>query len=156
MAMTSISDALPLRTHSMPSGQIRKIIRLVKLSEVLALYAGLPWLALFWNSIHPLLHELSARRCPVSTHFLTRWVPRLLGLALVYWAFASAHGGGHRLSLRHPYLGVFHQLIFTCHWISFVYFSRWRYLHPATNPPSPPGLETGIGPQRTLRRSSWN
>src|SRR6218665_32693 len=47
----------------------------------------------------------------------------------------------------------FHSLFFTCHWISFVYFSQWRYLHLATNPPSVPGLGVGTGPQWTPRRS---
>jgi len=44
------------------------------------------------HPIHPLLHGLSAHRCPMSPHFLTRWVSRLLGLVLVSWAFArNAH-----------------------------------------------------------------
>src|SRR6218665_1905686 len=34
-------------------------------------------------------------------------------------------------------------LHFTSHWISFVYFLRWRYLHPTTNPP--PYSRLGIG-----------
>ena len=63
-------------------------------------------------SIHPLLHGLSARRCPMSPHFLTRRVSRLLGLALVSWAFARV--GVHRPSLRLPYLGVFYSLFFLC------------------------------------------
>ena len=37
---------------------------------------------------HPSIHGLNVRRCPMSPHFLTRWVSRLLGLALVSWAFA--------------------------------------------------------------------
>jgi len=52
-------------------------------------------------SIHSLLHVLSARICPMSPDFLTKWVFRLL----VSWAFA--HVGVHRLSLCLPYLGVF-------------------------------------------------
>src|SRR6218665_508093 len=40
----------------------------------------------------------------------------------------------------------FHSLFFTCHWNSFVYFSRWRYLHPATNPPPLPGFGIGTRP----------
>src|SRR6218665_537149 len=65
----------------------------------------------------------------------------LLGLALVSWAFVRV--GVHRLSLRLPYLGVFFSLFFTCHWISFVYCSRWWYLHPTTNPPPYSRLGTG-------------
>jgi len=34
---------------------------------------------LFDTPIHPLIHGLSACRCPMSPHFLTRWVSRLLG-----------------------------------------------------------------------------
>jgi len=99
-------------------------------------------------SVHPLLHGLSARRCPKSPLFITRWVSRLLGLTLVSWAFA--HVGVQCFSLRLPYLGVFHSLFFTCHWISFVYFSQWRYLHPLFLP----GLWTGTGPQWTPRQST--
>src|SRR6218665_3529833 len=40
----------------------------------------------------------------MSPHFLTGLVSRLLGLALVSWAFARV--GVHRLSLCLPYLGV--------------------------------------------------
>src|SRR6218665_826626 len=47
----------------------------------------------------------------------------------------------------------FHSLFFTCHWISFIYFSQWQYLHPATNPPPFPGFGTDTGPQWTLRCS---
>src|SRR6218665_1285039 len=83
--------------------------------------------------IHPLLHGLSARRCPMSPHFLTIR-EFLLGLALVSWAFARV--GVQHPSLRLPYIGVFYSLFFTSHWISFVHFSRWQYLHPATNPPT--------------------
>src|SRR6218665_2335794 len=28
----------------------------------------------------------------------------------------------------------FYSLFFNCHWISFVYFLWWWYLHPTTNP----------------------
>ena len=55
------------------------------------------WMASVHISTHLLLYGLSARRCPMSTHFLTRWISRLLVLALVSWAFAGA--GVHRLSL---------------------------------------------------------
>src|SRR6218665_2356161 len=84
--------------------------------------------------------------CPLTEN------SRLLGLALVSWAFARV--GVHRLSLCLPYIGVFHSLFFTCHWISFVYFSRWRYLHPTTNPPPYSRLGTGtmvIGYPKRLR-----
>jgi len=104
------------------------------------------------HPIHPLLHGLSACRCPMSPHFLTRWVSRLLVLALVPWAFARV--GVHRPFLRLPYLGVFYSLFFTSHWISFVYFSQWRYLHPTTNPPPYSRLGTGfmvIGYPKRLR-----
>jgi len=53
-------------------------------------------------------------------------------------------------SLRLPYLSVFHSLFFTCRWISFAFFSRWRYLHLTTNPPPLPGLGIGTRPQWTL------
>src|SRR6218665_1520616 len=102
--------------------------------------------------MNPLLHGLSARRCPMSPHFLTYRISRLLGLAMVSWAFARV--SVHRFSLCLPYLGVFFSLIFTCHWISFVYFSRWRYLHPTTNPPPYSRLGTGtmvIGYPKRLR-----
>ena len=63
-------------------------------------------LCILWSipSIHPLLHGLN-RRCPMPPHFLTRWVSRLLGLALVSWAFTRV--GVHRLPLRLPNLSVF-------------------------------------------------
>src|SRR6218665_2701992 len=57
-------------------------------------------------SIHPLRHGLSALSCPISYHFLTMSVSRLLGLALVSCR-AFSRVGVHRLSLRPPYLGVF-------------------------------------------------
>src|SRR6218665_2299548 len=88
----------------------------------------------------------------MSPYFLTRRVSRLLGMALVAWAFARV--GVHRPSLRLPYLSVFYSLFFTCHWISFVYFLRWRYLHPTTNPPPYSRLGTGtmvIGYPKRLR-----
>src|SRR6218665_1413749 len=110
-----------------------------------------PPLSSGFPSIHPLLHGLSARRCPMSPHFLTRCLSRLLGLALVSWAFARV--GVHRPSLRLPYLGVFVSLFFPCHWISFVYFLRW-YLHPTTNPPPYSRRGTGttvIGYPKRLR-----
>jgi len=79
------------------------------LSLQLQIWRIICWLAWVLTSgiysIHPLHHGLSARRCPMSSHFLTRCVSRLLGLGLVSWAFARF--GVHRLSLRLPYLGVF-------------------------------------------------
>src|SRR6218665_58031 len=58
-----------------------------------------------YPSIHPSIDPWAQRRrCPMFPHFLTRRVSRLLGLALVYWAFARV--GVHRLSLCLPYLGV--------------------------------------------------
>src|SRR6218665_2717004 len=71
-------------------------------------------------------------------------------LALVSWAFPRVGVP----FLRLPYLGVFYSLFFACHWISFVYFSRWRYLNPPTNPPPYARLETGtmvIGYPKRLR-----
>ena len=47
------------------------------------------------------------------------------------------------VSIALPYLGVFYSLFFTSHGISFVYISRWRYLHPTTNPPPYSRLGTG-------------
>src|SRR6218665_1153942 len=60
--------------------------------------------------------------------------PVLVSNALLIWVFS-------------------HSLFFTCHWISFVYFSQWRYLHLATNPPPVTGLGTSAGPQWIPRRS---
>ena len=57
-------------------------------------------------------------KCPLTSSLW--WVSRLLGLALVSWAFARV--GVHSPSLRLPYLGVFYSLFFTCHWISFFNF----------------------------------
>ena len=65
-----------------------------------------------------------------SSHFLTGWVSRLLGL--MSWAFARV--GVHRLSLRLPYLGVFP---FTLHLpLDFIRVSSLRptYLHPFGRP----------------------
>ena len=58
-------------------------------------------------SIHPLIAPWAQRRCPISPHFLTRWVSRLLGQALVSWAFARV--GVHRL----PF--AFHISVFSIH-----------------------------------------
>jgi len=58
-------------------------------------------------SIHPLLHGLSACRCPMSPYFLTRWVSRLLGPALASWA--TARVGIHRL-FPSPFPFAFHNL----------------------------------------------
>ena len=59
----------------------------------------------FMADIHPSIDPwVQGRRCPMSPHFLTRWVSRLLGLALVSSAFAR--DGVHRLSLCRCYLGV--------------------------------------------------
>ena len=43
-----------------------------KLPQCVCMYMCVP-------SIHPLIHGLSAHWCPMSPHFLTRWVSRLLG-----------------------------------------------------------------------------
>ena len=67
--------------------------------------------------------------CTMSNRILTRWVYRLLGLALVSLATASV--SVHRLSLRLSCLGVFHSLFFICHWISIVFL---MYLHPFDRP----------------------
>ena len=69
----------------------------------------------------------------MSPHFLTRWVSRLLGLALVSWAFARI--GVHWLSLCLPYLSV---LPFTLLYLplDFIHVSSLRptYLHPFGRP----------------------
>src|SRR6218665_2975507 len=76
---------------------------------------------IFIPSIHPLLHGLSARRCPLTSS---------LGEFPGYWdwiwypAWDFARVGVQPFSLRLPHLGVFHSLFFACHWISLVYFSR--------------------------------
>ena len=64
----------------------RRIATYTDISVVLSIHPSIH--PSIYPSIHPLLHGLSARRCPMSPHFLTRWVSRLLGLALVSWAFA--------------------------------------------------------------------
>ena len=47
----------------------------------------------------------TARWCPMSPHFLTRWVSRVLGLTLLSWATA-------RVGVLHlSYLGGFHLLL---------------------------------------------
>ena len=82
--------------------------------------------------IHPSIHGLSGRWCPLSPHFLTGSVFMLSGLALVFWAFASV--GVHRLALRLPYLGV---VPFTLHLpLNFIRVSSLRpmYLHPFGRP----------------------
>src|SRR6218665_3832819 len=84
-------------------------------------------------SIHLLLHGLSARRCPMSPHFLTRRVSRLLGLAMVSWAFTLV--GVHRLSLHLPYLGVFpFTLLHLPLNLICVSSLRLMYLHPSLYP----------------------
>ena len=91
-----------------------------------------------YQSIHSFLHGLSARRCPMSPHFLTRWVSRLLGLALVSWVFARV--GVHHLSLHLPHLGVFHSLSCVLHLpLNFIRVSSLRqmYLHPEVQIPPP-------------------
>jgi len=61
-----------------------------------------------FSSIQVLL-SYTARWCPKPLHFLTRWVSRLLGLALVSWATATVRQVlvSIAFSLRLPYLGVF-------------------------------------------------
>src|SRR6218665_461555 len=65
--------------------------------------------------------------------------------------YATLSGGNPRLAFH---ISTFlHSLFF--HWIPFVYFSRWRYIHPETNPTSQPslrGVGSGTGPNWTLGR----
>src|SRR6218665_697910 len=59
----------------------------------------------------------TTRWWPMSPHFLTRGVSRLLQLALVSWI--SARIGVHRLFQFAFHISVFfHSLFFICHWIS--------------------------------------
>src|SRR6218665_3510943 len=81
---------------------------------------------------HPLINGLITRRCPMSPHFLTRRVSRLLGLALVSWAFACV--GVHRLSLCLPYLSVFPFTLLHSGFHSSVSSLRPTYLHPYSRP----------------------
>src|SRR6218665_2962582 len=83
-------------------------------------------------SIHPSLHSLCAHRCPMSPHFVTMYVSRLLGLALVHWAFARV--GVHCLSVRLPYLGVFPFTLLRLP-LNFIRVSSLRlmYLHPSVD-----------------------
>ena len=56
----------------------------------------------------------------MSSHFLTRLVSRLLGLAQVSWA--TARVGVHRLSHFTFHISLFfHSLFTTYHWFSFVF-----------------------------------
>src|SRR6218665_2057127 len=57
--------------------------------------------------------QLFGGACPGCPLSLRLWM-------MVSWA--AARVGVHRLSFRLPYLGVFPFTIFTCHWISFVFF----------------------------------
>src|SRR6218665_1259071 len=67
-------------------------------------------------------------QCPLTSSL------RLLGLALVSWAFARV--GVHRPSLRLPYLDVFYSLFFANHWISFVLFFMVAVSAPQNQPSS--------------------
>ena len=96
----------------------------VSLCYVILCYAMVHVGPMLCPSIHPLIHGLSARWCPMFPHFLTSWVSRLFGLALVSWA--TTRVGVHRLSLRLPYSVFFHSLFFTCHWIPFVFLLYGR------------------------------
>jgi len=83
-----------------------------------------------------LIHGLSARWCPMSPHFLTRRVSRLLGW-LWHSGLPSVLVSVHRLSLRLPYLGVYP---FTLHLpLDFirVFPLRPMYLHPFGRPLNP-------------------
>ena len=75
-------------------------------------------LALFLDG-YPLLRGVSARSCPMSYHFLTRWVSMLLG-----WRWYPGHSPV-LVPNAFPfasYISMFsHSLFFTCHWISFVF-----------------------------------
>src|SRR6218665_3949678 len=70
-------------------------------------------------SIHPLIHGLSARWCPMSPYFLARRVSRLLGW-LWYFGLSAV-----LVSIAFPFafhISVFFRsLFYTCHWISFVF-----------------------------------
>src|SRR6218665_2812396 len=83
----------------------------------------------------------------MSPHFLTRRVSRLLGLALLSWAFARV--GVHRLSLCLPYLGVIPSTILHLP-LDFIRVSSLRpmYLHPSLSHflSEFPGLEQALVP----------
>src|SRR6218665_816111 len=87
-------------------------------------------------------------QCP-----LTSSLGEFLGYR-VSWALTRV--GVHHPSLRLPYLGVFYSLFFTCHWISFVYILKWRYLHPTTNPPPYSRLGTGTMVTGYPKRWWWS
>src|SRR6218665_1177150 len=77
----------------------------------------------FRLSIHPLIHGLSFRWCPMSPHFLTRLVSRLLGW-LWYPGLLPV-----LMSIDFPFafhISVLFHSLFTCHWISFVFFLYGR------------------------------
>ena len=67
-------------------------------------------------SIQVLL-SYTARWCPKPLHFLTRWISRLLGLALASWATATVHQCWCPSPFPFAFhISVFfHSLFFTCH-----------------------------------------
>ena len=84
-------------------------------------------------SIHPFLHGLSACRCPMSNHFLTRWVFRLLGW--LWYPRLSPVLRSIAFSLRLPYLDVFPFTLLHLP-LNFTHVSSlWlMYLHPSVDP----------------------
>jgi len=91
------------------------------------------------TSIHPSFHGLSAHRCQYP---LTSTLGEFLGYRDWLW-YPGLSPVLVSITLPLPYLGVFYSLFFPCHWISFVYFLRWWYLHHTTNPPPYSTLGTG-------------
>src|SRR6218665_2621878 len=72
-------------------------------------------------------------QCPLTFSLGEFPLHRLLGLALVSWAFARV--GVHRLSLRLPYFGVFPFTLLHLP-LNFIRVSslRFMYLHPPVDP----------------------
>jgi len=96
----------PLYIKPLPLTWLQVLVPLIQRLYLQALperfrSAGFHGVSIDFPSIHRLFYGLSAPMCPKSPHFLTRWVSRLLWLALVSWAFARV--GVHRLSLRLTY-----------------------------------------------------
>ena len=75
----------------------------------------------------------TARWCPMSNHFLTRWVPRLLVLALVSWA--TTRVGVHHLFPFTFQISVFLHSLFRLP-LDFICVSSLRlaYQHPFGRP----------------------
>jgi len=83
-----------------------------------------------------MLHGLSARRCLMSPHFLTGWTSRLLGLALVSWAFVRVAWRPSSFPLPSIPWCVLHSLSILHLTLNFIRVSSLRlmYMHSMVDP----------------------